>query len=154
MLRCPAWACTASSAIPASQLPGQARVPKLMAGRVLQPGPAAGAVQDLIQPLRRQRQPAPRPLQHHKHPVRAGLTGPLVMQVGAEGVEEPVRGRDHPVVAALALHHGQPPVSDLHVGEPQPQHLTPPEPGQQHRQHHRPVPVRAQRGDQPVRLPR
>jgi hypothetical protein len=26
-------------------------------------------------------------------------------------------------VAALALHHGQPPVGDLHVGEPQAQHL-------------------------------
>jgi hypothetical protein len=31
------------------------------------------------------------------------------VQVGAESLEEPVRGRDHPVVASLALHHGQPP---------------------------------------------
>ena len=133
--------------------PGQARVPQLMAGRVLQPGPAAGAGQDLIQPLRRQRQAAPRPLQHHEHPVRR-RRGPLVMQVRAQRVEEPVRGRDHPVMAALALHHGQPPVSDLHILKAQPQHLAPAQPGQQHRQHHRPVPVRAQRGDQPVRLVR
>ena len=123
-----------------------------MAGRVLQPSAAAGAVQDLIQSLRRQRQAAPRPLQHHEHPVRASPGGPLAVQVLAERVEEPVRGRHHPVMAALALHHGQPPVSDLHVRKPQPQHLAPAQPGQQHRQHHRPVPVRAQRADQPVGL--
>ena len=121
-----------------------------MAGRVLQPGPPAGTGQDLIQPLRRQRQAAPRPLQHHEHPVRARRRGPLVMQVRTERVEEPVRGRNHPVMAALALHHGQPPVRDLHIGEPQPQHLAPAQPGQQHRQHHRPVPVRPQRPGQPV----
>jgi hypothetical protein len=37
------------------------------------------------------------------------------MQIITERVEEPVRGRDHPVMTALALHHGQPPVSDLHI---------------------------------------
>jgi len=104
-------------------------VPQLVTGRVLQPGPAAGAGQDLIQPFRRQRQAAPRPLQHYEHPVRAGRPGPLVMQVTAERVEEPVRRGDHPVMAALALHHGQPPVSDLHVAEPQPQHLAAAQPG-------------------------
>ena len=35
--------------------PGQAGVPQLVAGRVLQPGPAPGAVQDLVEPARRQR---------------------------------------------------------------------------------------------------
>jgi len=54
---------------------------------------------------------------YHEHPVRACRLGPLVMQVRAERVEEPVRGRDHSVMAALALHHGQPPVSDLNVLE-------------------------------------
>jgi len=72
------------------------------------------------------------------------------MQAGAQRLEEPVCRRDHPMVAALALHHGQPPVGDLHVLKPQPQHLTPAQPGQQHAQHHRPVPVRAQRADQPA----
>jgi hypothetical protein len=132
--------------------PGQARMTQLMAGRVLQPGPAAGAGQDLIQPFRRQRHAAPRPLQHHEHPVRARRPGPLVAQVAAERLEEPVRHRHDPVMAALALHHGQPAVADLHIFEPQSQHLAPAQPGQQHRQHHRPVPVRTQRGDQPVRL--
>jgi hypothetical protein len=121
-----------------------------MAGRVRQPSAAAGAIEDLIQPLRRQRQAAPRPLQHHKHPVRASPAGPFMMQVGTELIEEPVRRRHDPVMAALALHHRQPPVSDLHIAEPQPQHLTAAQPGQQHAQHHRPVPVRAQRADQPV----
>ena len=74
------------------------------------------------------------------------------MQVAAEGVEEPVRGRNDPVMAALARHGNQPPVSDLHIFEPQAQHLAPAQPGQQHRQHHRLVPVRAQRTEQPVRL--
>jgi hypothetical protein len=32
--------------------PGQARVPQLMAGRVLQPSAAPGTGQDLIQPFR------------------------------------------------------------------------------------------------------
>jgi hypothetical protein len=32
------------------------------------------------------------------------------MQIRAEHVKEPVRGRDDPVMAALALHHRQPPV--------------------------------------------
>jgi hypothetical protein len=73
-----------------------------------------------------------------------------MMQVGTERVEEPVRRWHDPVVAALALHHGQPAVGDLHVTEPKPQYLTPAQPGQQHAQHYRPVPVRAQRGDQPV----
>ena len=48
--------------------------------------------------LRRQRQPAPRALQHHEHPVRAGRLGPLVMQVrtwasAAQVRHGPGRGR-------------------------------------------------------------
>jgi hypothetical protein len=74
------------------------------------------------------------------------------MQVAAEGVEEPVRSRDDPVMTALAFHHDQPPVSDLHVLEPQPQHLAAAQPRQQHRHHHGAVPVGAQRAKQPVRL--
>ena len=80
------------------------------------------------------------------------LAGPLVMQVDTKLVEEPVRRRHDPVMAALALHHRQPPVSDLHVPEPKPQHLTAAQPRQQHARHHRPVPVRAQRTHQPVGL--
>ena len=125
---------------------------QLVAGGVAQPGPAAGAIQDLIQALRRQRQATPRPLEHHEHPVRGGRGGPFVMQVAAEGVEEPVRNRNDPMMSALARHDNQPPLSDLHVLEPQSQHLTPAQPGQQHRQHHRLVPVRAQRTQQPARL--
>lgn len=77
--------------------------------------PAVGGGQDLIQPLRRQRQAASRPLQHHEYPVRSRPSWPLVMQVRAERIEEPARGRDHPGMAALALHHDRPPVRDLHA---------------------------------------
>jgi len=55
----PALACTASSIIPASRRRVR-YVWRLMAGRVVQPGPAAGAAHDLIQSLRRQRQAASR----------------------------------------------------------------------------------------------
>jgi hypothetical protein len=75
------------------------------------------------------------------------------MQAGAELPEEPVRRRDHPVVAALAPHHHQPPAGHLHIRQPQPQRLTPAQPHQQHAQHQRPVPVRAQRTHQPVGFP-
>jgi hypothetical protein len=74
------------------------------------------------------------------------------MQVAAEGVEEPVRDRNDSVMAALACYHHQPLIRDLHIFEPQAQHLAPAQPRQQHAQHHRLVPVRAQRTEQPVRL--
>ena len=59
-------------------------------------------------------------------------SGPFVVHVAAEGVEEPVRRRDHPVMAALTCHDHQSPVRDLHILKPQPQHLTPAQSGQQH----------------------
>jgi len=55
-------------------------------------------------------------------------------------------------MAALARHDNQPLLSDLHIVEPQARHLAPAQSRQQHRQHHRLVPVRAQRTKQPVRL--
>jgi hypothetical protein len=45
---------------------------------------------------------------------------PLVAQVIAERSEEPVRSRDDPVMAAPALHHGQPPAGNLHILDPHP----------------------------------
>ena len=42
----------------------------------------------------------------------------------------------------------------VHVGQAQPEHLAAAQPGQHHRQHHRPVPVRAQRRHQRVHLVR
>ena len=48
-------------------------------------------------------------------------------------------------MAALALDDEQRPVRDLDVGQAQPEHLAAAQPAEQHRQHHRPVPVRAQR---------
>ena len=76
------------------------------------------------------------------------------MQVTAKRIEESVGHRHHPVVTALALGDEYPPISDLNVGVPQPEHLAPTQPTEQHRRHHRPVAMRAQRRDQPVRLGR
>jgi hypothetical protein len=42
------------------------------------------------------------------------------MQVGAERIEEPMRRRHDPVMAALALHHSQPSAGDLHILKPKP----------------------------------
>ena len=123
-----------------------------MAGRMGQPSPAAGTSEDLIQAFRRQRQTTPRPLEHHEHPVGGRGCGPFLVQAATQGIEKPVRRRDDPVMTALARHDHQPPLSDLHILEPQAQHLTPAQSRQQHAQHHRLVPVRAQRTKQPVRL--
>jgi hypothetical protein len=81
-------------------------------------------------------------LQRASSPARPGSPTPS-MPGGwpcPELVEEPVRRRHHPVMAALALHHPQPPVGDLDILKPQPQHLAAAQPRQQHAQHHRPVP--------------
>jgi hypothetical protein len=67
-------------------------------------------------------------------------------------VANPVRSRDHPVMATLALPLHRPPTSDLQVLKSQSPHLAPAQPHQQHPQHHRPVPVRVQCTDQPVGL--
>ncbi len=127
-------------------------MPQFVAGGVLHPRSPTGAVEDLVDPLRAQWQPATRTFEHHEHPVGSGVRRPLVVQVGAEGVEEPVRYRHHPVVAALALGDNQPMVGDLHVDQPQSKHLAAAQPGQQHRQHHGPVALRAQRSNEPIHL--
>jgi hypothetical protein len=125
--------------------PGQARVPQLMAGRVFQPGPAAGAGQDLIQALRRQGQSAPRSLEDHEYPVRGRCRGTLVVQVVTQRPQEPAGDGDDALVTALALGDEQAPVPDAHIGHPQAQDLAAPQPGQDHCQHHCLVPVGAQR---------
>ena len=48
---CPAWAWTASSSMPGLAQPGQAGVAQLMARPPLQPGPTAGAGEDLVDPF-------------------------------------------------------------------------------------------------------
>jgi hypothetical protein len=60
-----------------------------MAGAAGQPSPRAGTIEDLIQPVRRQRHAAPRAPEHHEHPVRASLRGGLGVQVGADLGKEP-----------------------------------------------------------------
>ena len=55
--------------------PGQAGVAQLMAGAALQPGPSAGAGDDLIEPFERERPAASWPLQHDEDPVGVDPVG-------------------------------------------------------------------------------
>ena len=134
--------------------PGQARVPQLMAGRMLQASPPPCRSQDLIHPPDRQRLPAARSLQDHKHPVASGARRPLALQVGGHRGEEPARHRDQPLPATLALGNEHPPLRGVQVTQPQPENLTAAQPTEHHRRDHRPVPVRAQRRGQPIHLSR
>jgi hypothetical protein len=55
-------------------------------------------------------------------------------------------------MAALALGDEHPLLARMHIGQPQAKYLAAAQPAQQHRLDHRPVPVRAQRGQEHVRL--
>jgi len=127
---------------------------QLMTGRAGQPGPAACAIQNLIQPVSGQRPPASRALEHHEHAVSRGAGGTLGVEVGADLGEEPRRDRDQPLIAALALSDEHPPLAEPQVFQPQPQYFAAAQPAQHHRRDHRPVPVRAQRGGQCIDLSR
>ena len=129
-------------------------MPQLMAGRVVQPGPAPRPGQDLIHPRSGQRLPAARPLQHHEDPVGAGTGRPLIVQVGGHRSEEPARHRDQPLPAGLALGDEHPPLGHPQVLQPQPEDLAAAQPAQHHRRDHRPVPLRAQRPHQRIHLGR
>ena len=121
---------------------------QLVAGRTGQPGPAAGAVQDLIQPVSGQRHAAARALEHHEHLVRARISRALSVEIGADLGEEPRRDRDQPLVAALALGDEDASFPEPQVTHPQPEDLAAAQSAQHHRRDHGPVPVRAQRRGQ------
>jgi hypothetical protein len=70
---------------------------------VRQPGAAASAVEDLVQPGGRQPVPAAFTLEHHEHRVGVHAGRPLNVQVDGDRGEEPRRNRDQPLVAALAV---------------------------------------------------
>ena len=81
-------------------------MPQLMAGRPGEPGLPAGAVEDLIQPLSRQRHATARSLEYHEHYVRARTGGTFCLEVGADLGEEPRRDGDQPLVAAQSRTSG------------------------------------------------
>ena len=74
------------------------------------------------------------------------------MQVVAGGGEEPVRDRHHPVMAAFAFGDEQAPFTNPQIAEAETEDFAAAEPAEDHREDHRPVPIGAQRGDQPVDL--
>src|SRR6476619_6010874 len=103
-----------------------------MAGRPLQAGSAPGAVENLIQAFRRQRFTSSRALQYHEYPIGARRDGSFLTQIIAEGIEETVRNRHHPVMPALALDDERAPIGNLDVSEPQPEHLAAAQSTEQH----------------------
>jgi hypothetical protein len=121
--------------------PGQASVPKLMAGRVVQASSPPRRSQDLIHPLGRQRLPAPRALEDHKDPAGPGTGRPLGIQVRSRRGEEPCRDRHDPLMPALALADEHPPLPDVQIFQTQSEDLAAAQPTQHRREHHRPVPL-------------
>jgi hypothetical protein len=106
--------------------PGQAGVPQLVTGRVLQASAATGAFEDLVQPVGRQRMPAALPLQHHEHELSRGIGWTFVLEVGSDVVEEPARDWDQSLPAALAVGDEHPPLGDPQVLQSQAEHLATP----------------------------
>ena len=119
---------------------------------MVQPGPAAGAVEDLIHPRRRQRLTAARSLQHHEHPIGPQPGRTLSVQICGDRIEKPRRDRDQPLMTTLAIGDEHPPLRDPQILHPQAQHLTPAQPTQHHRRDHRPIPMTTQSPAQRVHI--
>ena len=71
----PAWTCAASRSCRGLAQLAQARVPQLVTGRVSKPGPAPGAVKNLIQPRRGQRPTTAAALEHGEHRIGGRRAG-------------------------------------------------------------------------------
>ncbi len=135
--------------------PGQAGVPQLVAGRMRQPGPGAGAVEDLVDPVRGQRLAPPGPFEHQEHARRCRR------RRGAPAPGRPPGARR--TAAEIGTSRWWPPLPSAmntrrsrraDVTQSQPEDLAAAQPAQHHRGDHRPVPVGAQRSGQGVDLGR
>ena len=113
MERCPAWAWTASNAMPASQLSGQAGVAQHVTGDLPQTGAPLRAFHDLVESSRGQRPPATWSLEGDEYDVGASVPGTFCVEVGGDGGEESVGDRHDAFVPALARSDEQ-----LTVGQP------------------------------------
>lgn len=83
-----------------------------------------------------------------------GIGGPFGIQIGGQRGEEPARDRNLPLMPTLAAGDEHPPRSSLQIAKPQPEDLAAAQPTQHHRLDHRPIPMRAQRGQQGIDLTR
>src|ERR671918_329943 len=119
MERCPAWACTASSAMPASR--SRVRHVWRSSWHVAWTRPA-GSLQD------------------DKDPVRCRLGGAFGVQIAGDTGEEPGRDRHQPLMAALAIGDEHPPLDRAQILQPQAKHLAAAQPTEHHRFDHGPVP--------------
>jgi hypothetical protein len=107
---------------------------------------------DLVHAGGRERPASVWPLEHHEDAVGRRGSGPLLVQVAANGGEEAHRDGDDPLPAPFALGDEQAPLPGLDVAQPQAEHLAAAQPAQHHGLDHGPVPLRPQGSDQGVDL--
>src|SRR5580700_2151836 len=98
-------------------------MPQLMTRAPPKPRARPRAVEHLIQPRRRQRQPAPRALQNNETRLRHRLGGTLELEILAQRREEPAGDRHDPLTAALPTRDVHTSLADAHVAQPQAEHL-------------------------------
>ncbi len=79
-------------------------------------------------------------------------SGPLLVQVGGQGREEPLRDRRDPLVATLAVGDEDALLAGVDVAEAEAEDLAASQPTQQHRLNHGPVTPHSQRRHQSVDL--
>ena len=97
-----------------------------MAGAVINVGSATGGGEDFVDAIRAQRLAPPGPFQRDEHSVGVDTRWAFVSQVVADGGEELVGDRHHPLMSALAFDDEQRPVCDSNIAEAQGQDLATP----------------------------
>src|SRR6266852_3790755 len=102
-----------------------------MAAQVRQASSSAGALQDLVKPICRQRPAVTGSLEHDKQPLGRRSAWPLLINVGTQRAEEARGDRHDPLPTSLTLGDEQPPLTDVDVGQPQPKHLATSQPAEQ-----------------------
>jgi len=110
--------------------------------------------QDFIDAVSRKWFPATASLQRHEQPVSADTGRSFGLEIRSRRGEEPCRDRHDPLMAALALADEHPPLPDVQIFQTQSEDLAAAQPTQHRREHHRPVPLPAQRSEQRIHLAR
>src|SRR5215211_9383740 len=102
---------------------GEAGVPQLMAGQMIYPGSTSSAVDDLIQPRRRQRSAPAWSLQHDEQLACVSVDRTLMIKITSEAGEEAGRNRNQPLVSTLAVGDEDTALTRPEIIESQPQNL-------------------------------
>src|ERR1700687_4808758 len=119
MLRCPAWAWTASRDIPASRSRVRQGWRGLwpVGGAVVDAGAAASAADDFVDAGERERLTTARAFEDEEHTRCCCIRGAFVVEVVGECSEERGRHRDDAVMAAFAFGDGDLAVSERDIGQ-------------------------------------